>query len=63
MTGTSATLAGSGIVLGLVTVLLAQQLGVLPLSELWPTLLWFGLGIGLGGIVLGEVGALLDRRR
>ena len=56
------TTAASGVVLGLVGVLLAQQLGALPLSELGPTVLWCVVAMGLGGIVLGEVGALLERR-
>jgi len=58
----AATLAASGAVLGGVVVLLAQQFGALPLSELWPTLIAFLLGIVLGGVVLGAVGSLLDRR-
>ncbi|HTT16213.1 MAG TPA: hypothetical protein VMH49_02480 [Thermoplasmata archaeon] len=62
MRGVAWSAAGSGVVLGLVAVLLAQQLGALPLSEPLPTALWLGVGMGLGGIVLGEIGALVDAR-
>ncbi|HYA11053.1 MAG TPA: hypothetical protein VEH10_05230 [Thermoplasmata archaeon] len=54
--------AGSGIVLGGVVVLLAQQLGLLPLSQLWPTVYALGLGVFVGGLVFGAVGWAVDRR-
>lgn len=56
------TLATSGAILGGVLVLLLQQLGALPLSELWPSVLWFVLAIVLGGVLLGALGAHVDRR-
>lgn len=58
----AASAAGSGAVLGLVAVLLAQQLGALPLSEPLPSAVWLGCAMALGAVVLGEVGALVDRR-
>lgn len=52
--------AASGSILGFVAVLLAQQLGALPLSEAGPTLVWLVVGVVLGGVILGEVGWLVD---
>jgi len=58
---TAETTAASGAVLGAVVVLLAQQLGALPLSEVWPGFLWLFLGALVGGLVFGTVGWLADR--
>lgn len=52
--------AGCGAILGLVAVLLAQQLGALPLSEAGPAAVWILLGILLGGVIFGEAGWLVD---
>ena len=56
------TTAASGAVLGGVVVLLAQQLGLLALSELVPTVIWFVVGALVGGVVFGVVGWAVERR-
>ena len=56
------TTAESGMVLGLVVVLLAQQLGLLPLPSLLATIAWVIVGVVVGGVVLGVAGWLADRR-
>jgi hypothetical protein len=53
-------LAGSGAILGGVLVLLAQQLGAIPLSETWPTLLWFLSATISGGAAFGLLALLID---
>lgn len=58
----TATTAGSGIVLGAVGVLLAQQLGALALGTAWAAGLWIGLGAAVGGVVFGTIGWLATRR-
>lgn len=54
--------ATSGVVLGLVIVLLAQQFGVLDLSALLPAVEDLLLGAILGGVVGGLIGWALGRR-
>jgi len=55
------TTATSGAVLGVVLVLALQQLGALPLSQVWAAVLAFLVAIALGAIIFGTVGALLER--
>lgn len=54
--------AGSGIILGLVLVLLAQQFSYLSLSDLYPSLEALILGAVVGGILGGLIGWALGRR-
>ncbi|MGI0053581.1 MAG: hypothetical protein ACREC5_06005 [Thermoplasmata archaeon] len=54
--------AGSGAVLGVVLVLLAQQLGFLGLSALVPALEYLLAGALLGGVLGGLLGWELARR-
>jgi hypothetical protein len=54
--------AASGVVLGIVVVLLGQQLGFLSLSDLVPALEYLVIGAVIGGILFGLVGWGLGRR-
>lgn len=56
------TTASSGAILGIVAVLLLQQLGVLPLSDFWTGLLAFVVAIAVGAGIFGAVGWSVDRR-
>jgi hypothetical protein len=51
----------SGAVLGAVVVLLLQQLGLVALSQLLPTILWLAVGIAVGAVVFGVAGKAADR--
>ncbi len=62
MTNAAGTMASSGAVLGGVLVLIAQQLGAIPLSEAGPTLLWFLTATVAGGATFGLLGLLVDGR-
>jgi hypothetical protein len=53
---------GSGAVLGLVTVLLAQQLGFVPLSDFGTSALLLGAAAGLGGVLAGAAAWFAHRR-
>jgi ABC-type Fe3+-siderophore transport system permease subunit len=57
------TTASSGAVLGIVFVLLLQQLGLIALSDLWTTLIAFLVGIVVGALIFGIVGELVERNR
>jgi len=57
------TTATSGAVLGLVLVLLAQQLGLFALADLWSSLAILIVGLVVGGLVFGALGYLVDRHR
>lgn len=59
---TAESTAASGAVLGGAAVLLAQQFGLLALSELGPTLFWVLTGVLLGGLAGGAAGWAVDRR-
>lgn len=54
--------AGSGVVFGIVVVLLAQQLGYLSLSDLVPAIEYVIIGAIIGGVVFGVIGWALGRR-
>lgn len=54
--------AASGVVLGIVLVLLAQQLGFLPLSDLVLAIEYLIVGAVIGGILFGLIGWGLGRR-
>jgi hypothetical protein len=54
--------ASSGAVLGVVVVLLLQQLGFLALSDLWTTVLVLLTAIVVGAVIFGALGARADRR-
>jgi hypothetical protein len=60
----SATGAGAaaGVVLGLVLVLLAQQLGFLGLSDLVPAIEYLVVGAVVGGILFALFGWAMGRR-
>jgi len=53
--------AGCGVVLGIVLVILFQQLGYLDLSDLVPTLEYLIIGGVVGGIVGALIGWVLGR--
>ncbi len=53
--------AAAGGVLGLVFVLLAQQLGYLNLSDLVPAVEYLFVGILVGGLLFGAIGMALGR--
>jgi hypothetical protein len=53
--------ATSGAVLGVVVVILLQQLGLLPLSQLLPAVITFLVAVAVGAILLGVVGWYVDR--
>lgn len=53
--------AGSGAVLGVVFVLLGQQLGYYSLSDLLTAILYLVIALILGAAVFGAIGALLGR--
>jgi branched-subunit amino acid transport protein len=55
--------ASSGAVLGVVVVLLLQQLGLLALSDLWTSVLSFVVAIALGAIIFGAAGSYVEHRR
>jgi len=59
---TAETTATSGGVLGLVVVILLQQLGVLPLSQLVPTVVAALIAVALGALLFGLVGWYADQR-
>ncbi|HTT16513.1 MAG TPA: hypothetical protein VMH49_04050 [Thermoplasmata archaeon] len=54
--------AGSGIVLGIVVVFLFQQFGMLGLSDLLSTLVYFVVAGLVGGVVFGGAATMLVRR-
>jgi NhaP-type Na+/H+ or K+/H+ antiporter len=54
--------AGSGVVLGIIAVLLAQQFGYIELSNIGPTVLYLVVGAIVGGVVFGLLGWILGRR-
>ena len=54
------TTATSGGILGLVVAILLQQLGVLPLSQLWPTMIAALVAVALGAILFGLLGWYVD---
>jgi hypothetical protein len=54
--------AAAGVVLGLVLVLLAQQLGFLGLSDLVHAVEYLVIGAVVGGILFGVIGWALGRR-
>jgi hypothetical protein len=54
--------AAAGVVLGIVAVLMGQQLGYYSLSDLTTALTDLLVGIGIGGILFGLIGAALGRR-
>ena len=53
--------AGSGVVLGIVFVLLAQQLGYLSLSSLVPAIIDLVIGAVIGGVIFALIGWALGR--
>ena len=63
LTSVATTTGGSGAVLGLVTVLLLQQFGLLALSEVLPSSVYFAGAILAGGIVFGAAGYAVQHRR
>jgi hypothetical protein len=54
--------AASGVVLGIVVVVLAQQLGFLSLSDLVPAIEYLVIGAVIGGVLFGIIGWGLGRR-
>lgn len=54
--------AAAGAVLGIVAVLLAQQLGLWSLSDLGTSVVYLVLGIVVGAAVCGAIGMALGRR-
>lgn len=56
------TTATSGGVLGVVVVVLLQQLGLLSLSQLLPAVVAFLVAIAVGAIALGLVGRAVERQ-
>lgn len=54
--------AGSGVVIGLVAVLLAQQFGYIELSNFGPSITYLVVGAVVGGILFGLIGWLIGRR-
>lgn len=56
----TATTTTSGAAFGFATILLLQQLGFLPLSDLLGSLAWIGFGVILGGVAFGVVGWHVD---
>jgi uncharacterized membrane protein len=54
------TTAGSGAVLGLVVVILLQQLGLLPLSQLLPAVILVLVAVAVGAVLFGAVGWYAD---
>ena len=56
------TTATSGAVLGVVAVLLLQQLGLLALSDLLTTVITFVVAVVVGALVFAIVGTLAERR-
>jgi uncharacterized membrane protein len=56
----AATLASSGAVLGLVVVILLQQLGLLSLSQLLPAVILVLVAMAVGAVLLGVVGWYAD---
>jgi NhaP-type Na+/H+ or K+/H+ antiporter len=54
--------AGSGVVLGIVLVFLAQQFGYLSLSTLLDAIVYFALGVILGGVIFGAIAGTIARR-
>ncbi len=61
MSATSRGVA-SGIVFGIVAVLLGQQFGLLSLSDLGTSLEYLIIGIVIGAVIFGVIGRLLGRR-
>ncbi len=53
---------GAGVVLGIVFVLLGQQLSYYSLSDLVSAVLYLVVGIVVGGVVFGAIGMALGRR-
>lgn len=58
---TATTTAASGMVLGFVGALLAQQLGVLALANVVSTVVAVGLCVVLGGVGFGLLGWVFQR--
>lgn len=56
------TTATSGAVLGIVVVLLLQQLGVFAFTSLLETLVAFLIAVAAGAILFAAVGSAIDRR-
>jgi hypothetical protein len=54
--------AGSGVVLGIVFVLLAQQLAYISLSDLLPAIEYIVIGAVVGGVLFALIGWALGRR-
>ncbi len=54
--------ASSGVVLGIVAALLAQQFGWIGLSELLPAIEYLAIGIVVGGLLGAGIGYALGRR-
>ncbi|MFI5038269.1 MAG: hypothetical protein ACHP93_07295 [Solirubrobacterales bacterium] len=54
--------AGAGAVLGLVFVLLAQQLSLIVVIDLGTAMVYLVVGIILGAVIGGALGSLLGRR-
>jgi hypothetical protein len=62
MVGPGASGAGSGVVIGVVLVLLGQQLGYIDLGSYSPGLLYFIAFVVVNAIVFGIIGAAIGRR-
>ena len=54
--------AGCGVVLGIVFILLAQQFGLLSLSDLVTALEYLVIGAVVGGVIFALIGWALGRR-
>lgn len=61
MSATSRGVA-SGIVFGIVAVVLGQQFGLFSLSDLGTALEYLIIGIVIGAVIFGVIGLLLGRR-
>ncbi len=61
MSATSSA-TSSGVVLGIVLVFLAQQLGFLALSDLVTSILYFAVGAIVFGVIFGIAARLAGRR-
>lgn len=55
-------MATSGALIGVLVVLLVQQLGLVALEGLWGSLLTFLVALCVGALIFGTAGWLADRR-
>jgi|SRR5580700_7106551 hypothetical protein len=54
--------AGAGVIIGIVVVLLAQQLGLLEFANFTVPIIYFVVGAIAGAIVFGAIGLLIGRQ-